>query len=106
MYIYVYFIREQLGIRVDEIRLWFPRADHIETFPYDAVKEAESMKWFGDAIRELFVETEFPPNNLEVLKNGNKKLRYFYEQICGVRANCKYSGGLEYVKPSDETEQG
>jgi len=81
MYLYAYALREHKGMHIDEICLWFPRANRMITIPWSLEKEEEAIKQFKSIVVRIREEEVFPADNSS---------SYFCENLCGVRKYCEY----------------
>lgn len=81
MYLYAKGLREDKGIQIDEITLWFTRPDRKVTISWDKKEEDRVAKWATKLIKKIKTAKSFPYNN------SNK---FFCTQLCGVRNSCEY----------------
>ena len=81
MYIYTYGIKEIYGLNIDEILIWFTRANREIMRPWEKEEEEKAIAWAGDIIGQIKVEKDFLYNNSS---------SYFCSFLCGVRDSCEY----------------
>lgn len=81
MYTYTYSLRQEMGINIDKIALWFPRADKTVSIDWNKDEEDEAVKWIVNNVKKIRKEEVFPYNN---------KNEYFCKNLCSVRDFCEY----------------
>ena len=81
MYLYGFMLREFKNIKVDEITLWFTRANKEVTIKYDKKKEKQVIDWLQKTIDRIKNDEEFKYNNSET---------FFCDNICNVREYCEF----------------
>jgi hypothetical protein len=81
MYIYTYALNYSKGLVIDEIMLWFPRADLSVVIPWSKSDEETAIKWLTGVVDKIKTE--------EVFDYG-KPGEYFCHYLCSVRRSCKF----------------
>ena len=81
MYTYVYALRDQMGINIDKITLWFPRADKTHSVLCTKEDEESAIDWITNTVDKIKNEENFPYNNTN---------NYFCSNLCNVRDFCEY----------------
>jgi hypothetical protein len=81
MYLYCYGLRKDIGIKIDKITLWFPRAADEITRKWQEEEELAATQWAETTIKQIREERDFPYN----ISNS-----YFCNFLCGVREDCEY----------------
>ena len=81
LYIYAYALRVQENTKIDEMRLWFPRADREVVIAWNEEDESKAIAWLNETIEKIKNENDFKFDNTS---------EYFCRNLCGVRANCPF----------------
>jgi ATP-dependent exoDNAse (exonuclease V) beta subunit len=81
MFIYAYALRNHRSMPIEEINIWFTRADRIHTIPWSSEEEEASVGWFVSTVKSIRDDETFVPNNTNP---------YFCNNLCGVRNFCEY----------------
>lgn len=81
MYLYTYAIKKTHNIPIDQIILWFPRANEEISIEWDEEKETESVNEIYKTVERIKQESVFAPNNTNP---------FFCNNLCSVRSHCEY----------------
>lgn len=87
MNLYSYFVEKELGIKIDDIKLWFVRTNTFEEFEYskeDALLVVKEV--FSDNIDKILNENEF---------KANTSNDYFCNQLCSVKEFCEFRNKID-----------
>ena len=78
--LYAYFTEKEMGIKIDKLRLYFPRVglDKTQEVDYTEAMAKETLDWWLDLVNQAKDEEAFPP----------KVQSFFCENICSVRNSC------------------
>lgn len=91
MFLYCYGIEKYYGIKIDYIRIWFPRQDRTYTFRYDQDKCNETIKWFLGEIDKIKAEKDWKPITDGMTEKQLKNQKYWCSYICGYTERCPYA---------------
>jgi hypothetical protein len=81
MFLYTYGLREDVGIIIDEITLWFTRPSRLITIPWEKEREEKELNKLLSIIHDIEGDTLF------IYDNSSS---FFCNHICGVREYCEY----------------
>lgn len=81
--IYAYFIEKETDIKIDKLRVWFPKlgSDKFVEKDFDRKEMLHALIWWEANIRKAIKAKKFEPNT------SNK---FFCNNLCGVREHCEY----------------
>jgi len=82
MSLYAYFIEKEEGIKIDKLRLYFPRVNMKSTLtkPYNKKLGEETLAWWQGLVDRAKEEEIFEP----------KPEKFFCENLCSVAHACKW----------------
>lgn len=81
LYVYKHYFEKYKQIKIDEIKIFFPRLSLTYTIDYTLESEIETIKWFTGTIKKAIKAKRF---------TANTENAYFCMNICGVRNSCKH----------------
>lgn len=81
MYLYTYALRNVMFEPIDEITLWFPRANQMVTIPWSLQDENAAIAHISGIVEQIKQEKDFP---------ASPENTYFCANLCSVRKFCIY----------------
>lgn len=81
MYTYTHALKKEMGIDIDKITLWFPRADKTVSIQHSIEEEKEAISWIEKTVGMIKEDNNFMYNNSN---------SYFCNNLCSVRDYCEF----------------
>ena len=91
-YLYAYFLWIERKIEVSRITIWFIRDNEFVEIPVNSLRIFDALEWFEETIKQTKLEEIWIPNR-------DKANKYFCDNLCGVRDQCKYQTGEDIYIP-------